>query len=449
MTSPVTSEFLARIGTEPDRTLLYYRRAEHSVGTVLASAAAWRDELMKAGVTEGAVVAFRGEYSTETCALFLALIEMRAILVPLTPAADTQLDGLLALANTEWMIDLTIEAGARIARLGTRQANGLLDQLRAARHPGLVVFSSGSTGAPKGIVHDFERVLGKFRKPRRGYRTLQFLLLDHFGGINTLLGALANGGVVVVAEDRQPIAVARLIEEARVELLPVTPTFLSLFIATGAHRQYSMESIELITYGTEVMTESALARVRNAFPHARLQQTYGLSETGVLRSVSKDSESVWVKVGGEGFETKIVGDILYIKSQSAMLGYLNAPDPFDDDGWFCTSDAVLQDGEWIRILGRTSDLINVGGQKVYPAEIETVLMSADNVVEASVTGEKHPLMGSVVAAKVVLAEPEEPGALRRRLRAFCLQRLAAFKVPVKFSIAQEVERSERFKKIRN
>ena len=97
-------------------------------------------------------------------------------------------------------------------------------------------------------------------------------------------------------------------------------------------------------------------------------QTYGLSELGILRSKSKGPDSLWVKVGGEGFETRVIEGLLEVKAKSAMLGYLNAPSPFTEDGWFKTGDSVLTDGEFIKILGRESEIINVGGEKVYPME---------------------------------------------------------------------------------
>ena len=116
--------------------------------------------------------------------------------------------------------------------------------------------------------------------------------------------------------------------------------------------------------GPQGMPESTLQHLHKVLPDVRLKQTYGLSELGILRSKSKSSDSLWVKVGGEDYETKIVDGILWIRARSAMLGYLNAPSPFTEDGWFITGDAVEVDGEYIKILGRKSELINVGGEKV-------------------------------------------------------------------------------------
>ena len=83
-----------------------------------------------------------------------------------------------------------------------------------------------------------------------------------------------------------------------------------------------------------------------------------------------------------------------------MLGYLNAPSPFDADGWFNTQDLVETDGDYIRILGRKSELINVGGEKVHPTEIENVLLQLDNVKDVTVRGRPNPITGEVVAAKI-------------------------------------------------
>jgi acyl-CoA synthetase (AMP-forming)/AMP-acid ligase II len=210
-----------------------------------------------------------------------------------------------------------------------------------------------------------------------------------------------------------------------------------------------MSSIQLITYGTEAMPEATLARVTTMFPSAEVKQTYGLSELGVLRSKSEGSDSTWVRVGGPGFEVKIVDNILWIRSESNMVGYLNAPSPFDRDGWMNTGDEVEVRGEFIRILGRRSDMINVGGQKVSPLDVETILLQAPNVADATVRGIPHPLMGHVVHATVSLVADEDIEEAIIRLRRFCLERLPRFKVPVRFEIAApEAHRGARFKKIR-
>jgi long-chain acyl-CoA synthetase len=109
---------------------------------------------------------------------------------------------------------------------------------------------------------------------------------------------------------------------------------------------------------------------------------------------------------------------------------------------------VLQDGEWFRILGRKSELINVGGEKVYPAEVESVIQSMGDVEEATVYGERNPLVGHIVCAKVRASVPVDPSEFAARVRRHCGERLERFKVPVKVEIVEEQQFGDRFKKIR-
>jgi acyl-CoA synthetase (AMP-forming)/AMP-acid ligase II len=140
---------------------------------------------------------------------------------------------------------------------------------------------------------------------------------------------------------------------------------------------------------------------------------------------------------------------LWIRAKSAMLGYLNAPSPFDADGFFDTGDLVEVDGDWVRFLGRTSDVINVGGNKVHPAEVESVLLQMENVADVVVRGEAHTLMGQVVSATVRLAQPEAPQEFKVRMRQFCAERLTSFKVPVKLYFTSDPIHSARFKRVRH
>jgi acyl-coenzyme A synthetase/AMP-(fatty) acid ligase len=196
------------------------------------------------------------------------------------------------------------------------------------------------------------------------------------------------------------------------------------------------------------MAESLLERLHEVLPHVRLQQTYGLSEVGILRSRSRGSGSLWVRLGGEGYETKIVDGTLRIRARSAMLGYLNAPSPFDDEGWFDTQDVVEVDGDYLRILGRRTDVINVGGQKVHPAEVESVLLQMPNVDDVAVMGEPNAITGQIVTARFNLRRPEPLAELRGRMRAFCRQRLAPYKIPARIACTDRAQFNARFKKMR-
>jgi long-chain acyl-CoA synthetase len=376
-------------------------------------------------------------------------VDRQAILVPQSSATRAGRERKDSIAEVEAYFYVDRADDVRFEQTGRTAAHRLYRDLRRREHPGIVLFSSGTSGEPKAAVHDLTLLLEKFELPRPALATLAFLLFDHWGGLNTMLHALANGArVVSTGDDRSAESVCAAIEAHRVELLPATPTFFNLLLLSGAHRRHDLSSLRVISYGAEPMPESTLERLRDAFPGVKLQQTYGLIEVGAMRSKSREDGSLWVKVGGEGYETRVVDGILQIRARSMVMGYINAADPLTDDGWLVTGDAVLEDGEYLRILGRKSDLINVGGEKVYPAEVESVIQAMETVEEARVYGEPNRLFGHIVCAEVKTRTPVEERELSIEVKRFCRERLERFKVPVKVRVVDKPQFGERFKKVR-
>jgi len=394
------------------------------------------------------VVAIEGDFSPNSIALLLALIEKACIIVPLTNITNKNENRLFGIAQVEFLFSVNNEDIITSQTVKQKSDNDYYKIIKERNHPGLVLFTSGTSGEPKAAVHDFLALLEKFKTIRKALRTLNFLLFDHWGGLNTLLHILSNGGVVVVTKDRSPENICKLIEKYKIELLPATPTFLNILLLSSAYKNYDLSSLKIISYGTEPMPQSTLNRLKMIFPDVKLLQTYGLIEIGVMQSKSEKDGSLWVKIGGEGYKTRIVDGILQIKADSAMLGYLNAESPFTKDGWFVTGDEILEKGEFIRILGRKSEMINVGGEKVYPQEIENVILEMDNVTEIIVHGEKNFIMGNIVCAKVRLHKKEDKKLFIGRLKKFCKERLENYKIPIKIEIVEKEQYSDRFKKTR-
>lgn len=440
--------FLERLAAGGEREALIWSDRPYTYAWLASEVGSWRERLRQAAISPGQVVALYGQHSPSLTALLLALWGNGNVAVPISSASPENQTQFAELAQAEVAVQFTANDSWDLRPTGRNVDHELLLTLRQRGNPGLVLFSSGSTGKSKGIVHDAGLLLAKFNRPRPPWRTIALLLVDHIGGINTLLHTLANGGALIVPTGRTPAAICQAIQQHGAELLPASPTFLNLLLAAEADRQYNLSSLKLITYGTEVMPDAVLRRLRERLPGVTLAQTYGLSELGILRAKSRGSDSLWVKVGGEGVETKVVDGRLWVRTQSAMLGYLNAPTPFDPAGWFDTGDRVEVDGEYLRILGREADWINVGGLKVYPAEVESVLLEMPGVLEATVYGEPHPLTGQIVVARLRLAALEEPPALKRRLRIHCRNKLEPYKVPIKIEIATEADHTDRFKKSR-
>jgi acyl-coenzyme A synthetase/AMP-(fatty) acid ligase len=276
---------------------------------LLNRVAHWRNYLNAEGVTDGTVAAIEGDFSPNSICLLLALIERRCIVVPLTSSVSAKKAEFLQIAQVDLCLTLDDQDQLQLVRMPSRPKHELLQRLALDGHPGLILFSSGSTGKSKAAVHDLVPILQKCSVKRRPLSGIAFLLLDHIGGFNTMLYQLSNGGCIVTVQERTVESVLRAIDKYKVELLPTSPTFINQVLLSEACHNYDLSSLKLVTYGTEPMPESTLKRFHALFPNVQLQQTYGLSELGILRSQSLSSESLWVKVG----------------AASAMLGYLNSP----------------------------------------------------------------------------------------------------------------------------
>ena len=437
-----------RLAEFDGQTAIVWKDERFSYGQLHDRVLQWGETLREHQIRSGESVALCGDYSLNTCTLLLALIAHGSIAVPLSSLAAAKKAEFMDIACVNAVFDFEEGDAWNFSRRDGISRHPILDSLGEQGQPGLVLFSSGSTGKSKAVVHSFDKLLDKFQNRGRCLTTLTFLLLDHIGGINTLLYTLSNGGTVVSVATRSPETVCRAIEQYHIQLLPTSPTFLNLLLISEAYQDHDLSSLEMITYGTEPMPESTLLRLNQIMPHVRFKQTYGLSELGIMSSQSKDSNSLWLKVGGGGYETKVVDGVLWIRADSAMLGYLNAPDPFDEEGWFNTEDRVEVNGEYLRILGRDSEIINVGGEKVYPAEVESVLMEMENIQDVTVQGEPNRITGNMVVALVNLDEPEDATSLKTRMRDFCKDRLERYKIPVKIEIADALQVTTRFKKSR-
>ncbi|MEY4483715.1 MAG: hypothetical protein RL693_1167 [Verrucomicrobiota bacterium] len=428
---------------------LWVEGRAYSYGDLLEEVSRWQGELEAKGLTRGSRVAVIGEYSPSSIALFIALIYREAIIVPLADDDASVIEGRLKLVGVQAVADFRQGSGICLIQDAVLTPYRLIDECSREGTAGIVMFTSGSTGKSKAVLYRADNLIGKFQKPgKKAHRTLLFLKFDHIGGINTLFAILSQGGTIVVSRSRQAEQICQWIEQARVSLLPTTPSFLTMLVMSKFYEVYDLSSLKVITYGTEVMPQSTLLAIARLFPQTKLKQTYGLTELGIMATHSKSNESKWVKLGGDGVAWKVVSGILWIRTETPMLGYLNAPSPFDADGWYNTEDQVESDGEYLKFLGRRSEIINVGGEKVYPQEVEDVLLEMPNVAEVLIRGVSNPVTGQTVSAEVFLREPEDLREFRRRLRNFCQDKLARYKIPTQVRLSEKPFTGNRLKKYR-
>ena len=386
----------------------------------------------------GDVVAIIGDFNPPSILTLLRLIDLGAIIVPLTNDTANEHEYFFDAA----LVDVVVKDGA-VKRRTHQRTNKLIEDLRAKKHAGLVLFSTGTTGRPKAILHDLTFFLKRFETPRPTLRTINFLLFDHIGGINTLLHTLFNKGVVVAPEARTVNSILETCRRYDVEVLPTTPTFLRMMLMSGAVPNAVPSSLKVVTYGTERMDQPTLDELCKLLPKIDFRQTFGMSELGILRVKSEARDSLFMKIGGEGVETKVVNNVLQIWSPNRMLGYLNAPSPFDSEGWYDTKDVVEEKSGFYKIVGRVSDIINVGGLKFMASEVERVALEFPNVSLVSAYSRRNPITGEHVELKV---QPLKENLVdKNALMSYLKSKLQPHMVPKRI-IIQDVSVGHRFKK---
>ena len=215
---------------------------------------------------------------------------------------------------------------------------------------------------------------------------------------------LFNKGTVVAPKSRSVEDILATCTEHKIEVLPTTPTFLRMMLMSGLIPDNVPDSLRIITYGTERMDQPTLDTLCELLPKVDFRQTFGMSELGIVRVKSEARNSLFMKIGGQGVETRVVDNVLEIRSKTGMLGYLNADSPFDIDGWYNTKDIVEERNGYYKVTGRISEVINVGGLKFMASEIERIALQFEGVEFAKAEGKPNPITGQHVELTVKPAQ---------------------------------------------
>ena len=408
------------------------------------------ESFIKDKIKSGEVVAILADYSFVSIALFFALYENKNIIAPITSTSKKEIDGKIKESFSTKIINLENEKLV-ITNIKSEASHKIINDLQTSKCAGLILFSSGSTGAPKAMIHNLDTLVDSYGdKKQKQINMLVFLMFDHIGGINTMLNILSMNATMIIPQNRNADDICQLIEEYKIAVLPSSPTFLNLILINRSYEKYDLSSLRMITYGTETMPEGLLNRLKAVFSKVKFLQTFGTSETGIAATSSKSSSSTFMKIDDENLEYKIVDNELWLRSKTQILGYLNrSMESFTNDGWFKTGDLVELDNEgFIKIIGRKKEIINVGGQKVLPSEVESVLLGMDEIEDCLVYGEQNAITGQSVSCDVVLKHGIDDSGFKILVRKFCKDKLDNFKIPTRVNVVQKTEFTERFKKSR-
>jgi len=416
-----------------------------------AAVESMRRQCVAAGVAPGAIVVTPGEPTLGALAWLFGAAAAGAVVVPLRRERWDEIQTWTESIEIDWHVWEGRLVWVREGKTAPRAAR-LLGELWRRNHPGLILATGGTTGTPKLVLHDLTALLATVPvKDGTARRTMPLMRFDHIGGLDMAWRALAGRQVLVAPPaELTPEAVAATIARHRVEILPATPSFLNLLLLAGVHRTHDLSSLRVVPYGAEPMPAGLLARLQAALPAVEFVQRFGTSETGAL-PVRDEAGGLLLRENRAGYAWKVAEGELWVSGPAVALGYLAGDATgFDTAGWFRTGDLAEQrsDGT-IRVLGRREQMINVGGEKVMPGEVEGVLLGHPLVADCRVVAEPNALLGQVVAAEIVWNGPEADAvAVKRALHEFAAPVLARHKLPAVVRLVTFVGTTRNQKKLR-
>ena len=290
----------------------------------------------------------------------------------------------------------------------------------------LLILTTGTTGVPRGVRHDWSRMLRPTRRvaPAPDERWLLAYGLHQFAGYQVVLHVAAAGATLVAPIPRRPQQGLDAIRRHAVTHASATPTFWRFLLAEMRAGGDEVRGLRQITLGGEAIPAPLLGELERAFPEARVSQVYAGNEFGPTGSVRDRRNGLPVSVLERDEDAdvafKIVDGQLWIRSRVGMLGYYGEPE-IDPDEWRPTGDLVEVEDDRIHFRGRASDVINVGGVKVHPLPVEERVSSVDGVVLCRVFGRPNALTGEIVAVEVVAASEADREQVEDAVREACAE----------------------------
>jgi acyl-CoA synthetase (AMP-forming)/AMP-acid ligase II len=303
--------------------------------------------------------------------------------------------------------------------------------------------TSGTTGVPKMVMHDLAGLTAamRARSPADGAAVWgTFYDIRRYGGLQIFLRAVGGGASLVLSSAGEPIAdhLARL-AECGVTHLSGTPSQWRRALMSPAIQIIAPRYVRL---SGEIADQPILDGLRAAFPRAAIGHAYASTEAGVGFDVNDSLAgfpTAYVGAIRSGVEIKVLDGSLRLRSRGAASGYVGGGPALADDGGFVdTGDMVEQRGDRYYFTGRKGGIINIGGLKVHPEEIEAVINRHPQVRMSLVRPKRNPITGSIVVADVVLkSQPQGAEARQIELKddilKFCRAALPRHKVPAAIS----------------
>ena len=305
--------------------------------------------------------------------------------------------------------------------------------------------TSGTTSLPKQVAHSFAS-LTRSTKIGGGGAYVWGQLYDpyRFAGLQVVLQAILGGSKLVFPDPRNELSdQVAFFRQQNVNALSATPTLWRKLLMTEYAQQLPLR---LITLGGEIADERILNAVGRTYPNAKVRHIYASTEAGTGFSVTDGRvgfPKTYLDRPMGGLRLKIENDTLLIQNPLASKGYIGEGNDFmDEHGYVNSGDSVVVKGDRVLFLGRTSGVINVGGNKVYPEHVENILLKTAGVKMVRVSGVQNSIVGALVVAEVVLDDLVLEDEVRQALKRNAIEKLQKHERPVKLKFVSAIEHTE-------
>ncbi|MEA1674276.1 AMP-binding protein [Nitrospirillum sp. BR 11163] len=336
-------------------------------------------------------------------------------------------------------VDALVDADGRVIRLSDGAPG-------TASNFTLVLESSGTTGTPKRLCHDFDRLAARVQAGRgRGGVWLATFDPGGYAGLQVLLTVLRGGGALVAGDAHDVPALADLAQRHAVTHISATPSFWRAFLLTG-----KSPPLKALTLGGEPADQPVLDRLAAAFPGGTIRHIYASTEAGALFAVADGRAgfpAAWLETGVEGTDLAVRDGVLFVRGPRLATALADGRRLIDADGWYATGDRVEVVGDRVLFRGREDGVVNVGGVKVMPDAVEALIQAVPGIVDAAVRVRPSPITGHLLTAQLVAAPGQDPAALRSQVAA-ALADLPPAARPRRLDFVTELELSPSGKKKR-
>ncbi|MEM8678689.1 MAG: class I adenylate-forming enzyme family protein [Planctomycetota bacterium] len=384
-----------------------------------------------------------------------------AVRLPASSAAVATLAALDALGCHLFLLDEQTSHDQAMQRARDLQLDGLIgwdqgvwfDEPTEGPHQppvrgGVTLLTSGTEGPAKAVEHTWMTLARPTRRTAEGAGQVWALCyrVHLYAGLQVLLQALLNHGQLVMPDlSAEPDRVIGQFIDHGVRYVSATPSFVRRLLLLADPGQFKQVPLRQITMGGEVVDQAVIDGIRRLFPDARIVHIYATSELGRCFSVADGQEGFptdYLREGAiPGVDLKVVDNELHVRSQNSMVDYDplgHAGAGLDEEGWRATGDLVDVRGERILFAGRRGDLINVGGNKVRPIEVERVIREVDGVSDVRVFGQSSSLAGQLVACDIVLTTGAEEATVRQGVIDACALRLSRYEIPRMINVVTSI-----------